>query len=198
MEKRKPIVRMRSLARIAAAAAIACATGTGAADLAKGRDVYNFRCYFCHGYSGNARTLASTYLRVKPRDFQSADPSQLSLERIAGRVREGVPGTAMKGFRGVLTEAEIADVAAFVRDEFVEKRAPNTRYHTEENGWPDHERYAAAFPFARGEIALDADPATLDARQREGRRLFLSACVTCHDRARVNDAGPAWQAVGPR
>ena len=23
-----------------------------------GRAVYNFRCYFCHGYSGNARTLA--------------------------------------------------------------------------------------------------------------------------------------------
>ena len=34
-----------------------------------GRKVYNFRCYFCHGYSGAAKTLAATYLKPLPRDF---------------------------------------------------------------------------------------------------------------------------------
>ena len=27
-----------------------------------GRAIYNFRCYFCHGYSGDAQTLAARYL----------------------------------------------------------------------------------------------------------------------------------------
>ncbi len=35
------------------------------------RAIYNFRCYFCHGYSGDAKTLASTYLKPQPRDFTS-------------------------------------------------------------------------------------------------------------------------------
>ena len=179
----------RHLACLAALAACAAS----AADHEKGREVYNFRCYFCHGYSGDARTLAATYLAVKPRDFQSADPAAFPVERIAARVRDGVPGTAMKGFRGILTDQEIADVAAFVRGEFIERRAPNARYHTPENGWPGHERYAAAFPFARGELPLDADPRGLTPTQRAGRELFLSACITCHDRARVSEPGPAWE-----
>lgn len=185
---------IRRAAKLAAALALAAALpALGGGDAANGRAIYNFRCYFCHGYSGDARTLAATYLERRPRDFQAADPAQLPLERIASAVRDGVAGSAMKGFRGILTEAEIADVAAFVRDEFVEKRAPNTRYHTPENGWPAHDRYAAAFPFARGEIALDADEHGLTARQRAGRALFVSTCITCHDRARVADPGPAWE-----
>ena len=47
-------------------------------------------------------------------------------------------------------------VAAFVESEFVQRKAPNTVYHTEANGWPDHQRFRAAFPFVRGEIQLDA------------------------------------------
>ncbi len=38
----------------------------------QGRAVYNFRCYFCHGYSGDAKTLAATYLQPPPRDFSAA------------------------------------------------------------------------------------------------------------------------------
>jgi cytochrome c oxidase cbb3-type subunit 3 len=157
-----------------------------------GRRVYNFRCYFCHGYSGDAKTLAATYLQPPPRDFTRADT--LTRAQIAAALRQGRPGTAMTSFAGVLAPREIDAVAAFVEREFVRERAPNTRYHTEANGWPGHERHAAAFPFARGEIALDAPDEMLDAAQRAGRRLFLATCVSCHDRGRVDDAGPAWSA----
>lgn len=156
-----------------------------------GRRVYNFRCYFCHGYSGDARTLAATFLTPKPRDFTA---SALPLERIAIALREGRPGTAMKSYAGVLSERELDAVAAFVEREFVQDKAPNTAYHTEANGWPDHGRYAAAYPFARGELALDAPVESLNEGQRAGRRLFLATCVSCHDRARVDDDGPAWSA----
>jgi cytochrome c oxidase cbb3-type subunit 3 len=157
-----------------------------------GRKVYNFRCYYCHGYSGDAKTLAASFLAPPPRDFTAGAP--LDAVQIAQAVTQGRPGTAMAAFGGVISKDEIDAVAAFVAREFVRDRAPNTAYHTAANGWPDHGRHAAAFPFARGEIALDAPDESLDAAQRAGRRLFMATCVSCHDRARVDDAGPAWAA----
>jgi cytochrome c oxidase cbb3-type subunit 3 len=175
-------------------AAAAAAPQALAGRHALGRAVYNFRCYFCHGYSGDARTLAASYLQPAPRDFSAATPESLPRERIAQAVREGRAGTAMKPFQGVLSAAEIDAVTAFVADEFVRDKAPNTAYHTPANGWPDHARFAPAFPFARGEIALDAAVESLSAPQRRGRQLFFSSCISCHDRARVMDEGPAWSA----
>lgn len=158
-----------------------------------GRQIYNYRCYFCHGYSGDARTLAATMVEPAPRDFTRAEG--LDEARALAAVRSGVPGTAMASFAGILAEREMALVARFVVAEFVKARAPNTRYHTAANGWPDHERYAAAFPFATGEIALDRAPASLSENERGGRQLFMSSCISCHDRARVLDAGAPWQAA---
>ncbi len=159
----------------------------------RGRAVYNSRCYFCHGYAGDANTLAATYLSPPPRDF-TAPGTALTRERVLAVLRGGRPGTAMKPFAGILSEEEMAAVAAFVIDEFVRHRRPNTRYHIPENGWPDHERFSAAFPFATGELALDTPWEQLTDVQAEGKRLFLAACVSCHDRARVADEGPPWDA----
>jgi cytochrome c oxidase cbb3-type subunit III len=159
-----------------------------------GRSVYNARCYFCHGYAGDAKTLAATFLAPPPRDFVAATEASLPLERIVAAVRDGRRGTAMQPYRGVLSEAEINAVAAFVARRFVRDKAPNTAYHTAANGWPDHQRFAAAFPFARGEMAIGADPQSLSADLQQGRRLFLSSCVSCHDRAHVQEDGPAWSA----
>jgi cytochrome c oxidase cbb3-type subunit III len=188
-------VKRRAALAIAAAAAGAallagCNARDPAAQIEAGRAVYNYRCYFCHGYSGDAKTLAATYLAPPPRDFTRGAP--LEAPAILATVREGRDGTAMKSFRGILDEREMAAVAAFVAREFVRDKAPNTAYHTAENGWSDHGRFAAAFPFATGAIKLDAPVDTLDASQRAGRQLFLSACVSCHDRAHVADEGPAW------
>lgn len=159
-----------------------------------GRKVYNFRCYFCHGYSGDARTLAATYLVPRPRNFQAMAPGALTRDQIEAALRHGRPGTAMKAFAGILSAAELEAVALFVEREFVQRKAANTAYHTAENGWPDHQRHAVAFPFARGELALDQPVAQLTPEQIEGRRLFMGSCVSCHDRARVNEEGPAWSA----
>ncbi len=174
-----------------ASVAVASAAGAGA-EVELGRKVYNFRCYFCHGYSGDAKTLAATYLAPPPRDFTSG--SQLTAERILDAVRQGRDGTAMKSFRNILGDAEMRAVAAFVEREFVRNKARNTVYHSAENGWPEHQRYAIAFPFVTGAIKLDADIATLDAAQLRGRQLFLATCASCHDRGHVADEGPAWSA----
>lgn len=136
-------------------------------------------CYFCHGYSGDARTVASGYLNPPPRDFTTSDPEQLTRERMLRAVREGRAGTAMMGFTGKLDEADIVAVVSFIRQRFMRQRQYNTRYHTEANGWHDFSRYAAAFPFATGRRAIDADD--LNQSERQGLQLFMSTCLTCHE-----------------
>jgi len=170
------------------------ASAAHADPIERGRQVYNFRCYFCHGYSGNARTLAATYLTPAPRDFSLATPDSLPINAIAQAVRHGRPGTAMKGFANVLSDGEIEAVSAFVAQAFVRDKARNTAYHTPENGWPAHERFAVAFPFATGALRLDTAWDDLTPEQAAGKRLYLSTCISCHDRAHVADPGPAWSA----
>jgi cytochrome c oxidase cbb3-type subunit III len=177
----------------AAAAAGPLVLPATAESIELGRKVYNFRCYFCHGYSGDAHTLAATYLDPKPRDFRNTPLAALGRDAMVAAVRDGRPGTAMKGFTGIITAREMDAVTDFVRREFMEQRAENTRYHTVENGWPDHERNRVAFPFARGELAIDTPWEKLDAQQQQGMRLFRTACITCHDHGRVEQAGTVWE-----
>jgi cytochrome c oxidase cbb3-type subunit 3 len=157
-----------------------------------GRAIYNFRCYFCHGYSGDANTLATTYLQPPPRDFTALAPGDLSRDQMLQAIREGRPGTAMKPFSRLLSEAEMELVADFIREEFIHQRLPNTHYHSRENGWVNHQRYQPAFPFANGRIPLDRPWEQLTPGQRQGKRLFLGSCISCHDRARVSDEGEPW------
>jgi cytochrome c oxidase cbb3-type subunit 3 len=188
-------MRARAAAVLACAALTACgpraSPSAAALEHEAGRRVYNFRCYFCHGYSGDARTLAASMLEPAPRDFTRAQ--DLDEARAAAAVRSGVPGSGMTSFAGTLSPREIELVSRFVVAEFVRAGAANTRYHTAANGWAGHERYAAAFPFARGEIPLDRPDATLSDAERAGKQLFMSAWITCHDRASVLDPGAPWQ-----
>jgi len=174
----------------ATAVAEVASTPGGDAQHELGRKVYNFRCYFCHGYSGDAQTLAASYLSPRPRNFTTAPA--LDHTTIVQALQHGKPGTAMKPFNGILSTAEMAAVAAFVETEFVRNRAPNTAYHTEANGWPDHRRFSAAFPFVRGQLKLDAPAESLNPQQLQGRQLYLTSCISCHDRAHVDNEGPAW------
>lgn len=157
-----------------------------------GRQIYNFRCYFCHGYSGDAQTLAATFLKPAPRSFKASSPGELSREQIINAITYGRAGTAMKSFSGTIAAGDITAVADFILEEFTRSKAHNTRYHTEANGWSDHERFKIAFPFATGEIALDESFETMSSTQRQGKQLFMSACISCHDRAKINREGPAW------
>ncbi len=158
----------------------------------RGRDIYNYRCYFCHGYSGDAKTVASTYLSPPPRAFTATDPQRLSRDAMVEAVTNGKTGTAMMGFSSVLTADDIGAVVDFVRAEFMGGERKATRYHTAANGWPNHERYSAAFPFVGGELSLDVAVESLTPAQREGRKLYMSACITCHDRARDASAADIW------
>lgn len=159
-----------------------------------GRKIYNFRCYFCHGYSGDAKTLAASYLTPSPTDFTAIGRGQLSEARILKALMHGKPETAMKSFKGILSEQEMAAVSQFIINEFTNKKAVNTRYHTAANGWPNHERYRSAFPFATGEIPLDRPWDALTDEQARARHLFVSSCISCHSRNAGQDSKIVWEA----
>ena len=149
------------------------------AKLETGRGIYNEHCYFCHGYSGDAKTLASLYLEPAPLDFTRTRPETLTREHMIDAVSSGKPGTAMQAYSRLLDRNEIAAVVEFVRDEFMLNSRANSRYHTAENGWPDHQRYAPAFPFVSGQATLEDWPQS--AAATGAGQLFASACISCHE-----------------
>lgn len=104
----------------------------------------------------------------------------------------GKPDTGMKSFESLLTDKEIELVVDFVRREFMQERAVNTRYHTKANGWPNHERYRSAFPFATGELTIDTPWDQLTSDQQRGLTMFMNTCISCHDRAKVKTEGNHW------
>ena len=159
---------------------------------ASGEAVYDFYCYQCHGYGGDARTLAARNLQPPPRDVTAADPDVLTGERMLDAVTHGRPGTGMVGFASVLSAAERAAVVDYVRREFMTGETPQGRYHTAANGWPDHDRYRPAFPFATGEIPLETPPSRLTPAQRRGQQMYFDACITCHDQPAREREPPLW------
>jgi len=133
-------------------------------------------------------------MQPAPRSFIDTRLNQLSRQQMIQAVTYGSQGSAMQGFSHLLDTAEIAAVVDFVRDQFMRRQAKNTRYHTVENGWEGHdEKYAAAYPFALGEIALDTPFESLTENQKLGWQLFMQGCVSCHDRAQVLQEGDIWQ-----
>lgn len=172
---------------------ILTAQATTADAIAKGKISYDFYCYQCHGYAGDAQTLASTYLNPPPRNFTRISPQQLTAEKMVAAVKHGREGTAMVSFSSVLSENDIDNVVRYIRQRFMGNNKADYIYHTKANGWPDHQRYQLAFAFANGELALDTPWTQLNESQQKGKTLFMLSCISCHDRAVVNDEGPIWE-----
>jgi cytochrome c oxidase cbb3-type subunit 3 len=160
----------------------------------RGESVYRFYCYQCHAYAGDGRTVAAAYLDPPPRDFTAADTEALTRARMLDAVKQGRPGTAMVSFASVLEPGDIEAVVDYVRRSFMGAQPQDARYHTPANGWQDHDRFAAAYPFITGELSLDTPGEELSGEQRAGKRLFLGACATCHDPPAAAHAGPVWEA----
>lgn len=100
----------------------------------------------------------------------------------------------MTPFRAILSEEEIADVAAFAFDRLVRRRAYNAAYHSVENGWPDHDkRYAAAYPFVLGLRPTVETGRDLTSAEGLGLRLFREACTTCHEESAPRPPTRQWR-----
>jgi DMSO reductase family type II enzyme heme b subunit len=169
---------MRRTERSALAAALLAALLAGAAaaqtgDKATGAEVYAKRCAWCHGEKGDGQGPGAARLVPPPRDFTLGlyKIKTSSHEEIAARgddlvrmVRDGMPGTAMPGWKDVLSDQDIRDVLAHVAT-FAELDAPKKAldYGTQ--------------------VASSAESI------EKGRQLFLEGdrCTECHGKAGKGD-----------
>ena len=93
-----------------------------AADLAAGKALYEDACSQCHGVEGDGEGVMADLLDPRPRDFrrgiykirrtpQGELPTDEDLFRIIGN---GMPGTSMPAWRGLLADAEIRQLVSYI------------------------------------------------------------------------------------
>ena len=113
---------MRRAGAVAVLIALAAApvTAADAPDaVARGKSVYEIRCTPCHGEQGAGDGPAAAAINPKPRNFR--DPAfwrGRTAAQVKLVVKEGRPGTLMAPFEGVLSEADIDAVVAYVMGTF--------------------------------------------------------------------------------
>jgi mono/diheme cytochrome c family protein len=134
-----------------------------------GQQLYTARCATCHGTTGTGDGAAASLLAVRPRDLTTAVyklrstltgslPTDDDLLRV---VTDGVPGTAMIGWKDLMTDAERRAVVSYIKG-----LSP---------------RFAVEAP---APITLGAPVPTSPASIEAGRQLYASLqCSTCHGEA---------------
>ena len=92
-------------------------------DIAKGKEIFEFYCYYCHGIKGGGDGPVVPRLDPKPRNFRNADfrfrttpqgalPTEDDLFKI---ISDGVPGSAMPFWKNLLTNQERRQVISYIK-----------------------------------------------------------------------------------
>jgi len=147
-------------------AAAASAAGGKLSDAAIDK-VYQKRCSQCHGKEGDGLGITEPLLYPKPRDFTMAQfkfkttqadqefPSDADLHKI---IRDGLTGTAMPSWKGILSDAEINGLIRKIK-QFGEWDGEN---------------------FIPKPIKLGTPPKVTPELLAKGRKLFVKVCAQCH------------------
>ncbi len=91
----------------------------------KGKTFYMANCFTCHGKEGDGRGPRASFIYPRPRNFVG-EQARLTLNRPAlyRAISQGRNGTVMPAWSRVLDGQQIADVAEFVFQAFVQADAP--------------------------------------------------------------------------
>lgn len=133
----------------------------------RGKEMYEQECSGCHGLNGDGQGVLASTLTPRPRDFTRALyryrstptgqlPSDADLQRT---VRNGLAGSGMPAFRAVLSESDIRNVVAYIK-QF------SPRFETQKTSQP---------------IAVSEPPSVSPERIARGAQLYRdSGCPSCH------------------
>lgn len=86
----------------------------GADAATKGAEVFATNCASCHGEQGRGDGPAAASLDPKPKNLAELQ-TRVADDYLFWRISEGVQGTSMPTWKGVLTEEQIWQVIAFIR-----------------------------------------------------------------------------------
>ncbi len=84
-------------------------------DIDQGREIYQTHCLECHGASGHGDGPRATTLAPRPGNLVSAATSAKTDDELLAIITQGVPRTAMKGWKGQLSLDDRRNVLAYVR-----------------------------------------------------------------------------------
>lgn len=77
-------------------------------------------CSVCHGDKGDGKSHAQQSMAPPPRDFTSLESAlELNKPRIIHAISEGIPNTAMTGWKSRLSDMEIEAIADLIRNKFM-------------------------------------------------------------------------------
>ncbi|MEK6750514.1 MAG: c-type cytochrome [Pseudomonadota bacterium] len=97
-------------------------------NIQRGRDFFQGNCFNCHGREGRGDGPRARFNTPRPRDFTSVETRRLfNRPHLFESIRKGKPGTVMPAWGAVLEAQQIADVAEYVFQSFVQphkKKAP--------------------------------------------------------------------------
>jgi mono/diheme cytochrome c family protein len=79
--------------------------------------LYTTNCANCHGLDGSGDGIAAAPLARPPTSFRLRQPNAAQAFRV---ISEGVPGTAMAGWKTKLSEAQRKMLAEYVRGFYIE------------------------------------------------------------------------------
>lgn len=85
----------------------------GAQDADLGREIYGTYCQSCHGEKGHGDGPAASSLTPPPANLAQL-ARQVGDDFLFWRISEGVAGSAMVGWKGILSEEQIWQIIAFL------------------------------------------------------------------------------------
>ena len=89
--------------------------GANIADLERGRSYYVQLCLPCHGGSGRGDGEWAYRMTPRPTDLTRERTRKRNDERLLAAIRDGVEGTAMRGWGDRLSDIQLHQVLGFVR-----------------------------------------------------------------------------------